>query len=147
MPHSSCLCRRQLRDGPARSCLIKHGKPSRNEPTALMLLAQFLLRIAWENAWNVRPKLTLPRLVQYSESEESARPLGQRWGGIRGMRNLKKAIAGASLVLCAGASSALAQSEQRHVAGDLVIGGEECGQMKWYWPDKNFPGSGFSWEI
>lgn len=63
------------------------------------------------------------------------------------MRNLKKAIAGASLVLCAGASSALAQSEQRHVAGDLVIGGEECGQMKWYWPDKNFPGSGFSWEI
>jgi len=66
------------------------------------------------------------------------------------MRNLKKAIAGASLVLCAGASAALAQSEQpeqRHVAGDFVIGGEECGQMKWYWPDKNFPGSGFSWEI
>lgn len=63
------------------------------------------------------------------------------------MIKLKNAVLGASLVLCAGAATAFAQNEQRHVAGDLVISGELCGTMKWYWPDKNFPGSKFSWEI
>jgi hypothetical protein len=67
------------------------------------------------------------------------------------MVNFKSAIVGAGLVLCTGATGVFAQQDdcvsQRYVGGDFIIGGDPCGQMKWYWPDKNCPGTGFSWEI
>ena len=63
------------------------------------------------------------------------------------MGNLKYAILGASLVLFATGTAAQADRQQRHVGGEFFIEGESCGEMKWYWPDKNVPGSGFSWEV
>lgn len=67
------------------------------------------------------------------------------------MVNFKHAIVGAGLVLCTGATGVFAQQDecvsQRYVGGDFIVGGNPCGQMKWYWPDKNCPGAGFSWEI
>ena len=67
-------------------------------------------------------------------------------GRNEGMFKIKSAIIGTALVLCGGASVASAQTKQRHITGDFVIGGESCGEMKWYWPDKK-SGAGFSWEI
>jgi hypothetical protein len=63
------------------------------------------------------------------------------------MLKLKSAIMGSALVLLGGAAAAVAQSEQRNIEGDFFIGGESCGKMVWYWPDKNYPEAGFSWEI
>ena len=68
------------------------------------------------------------------------------------MFNLKNAIWGASLAFCLTGVHAEANPGQRFVGGEFVIEGEPCGEMKWYWPDKNVRNpdgspSGFSWEV